>query len=156
MLVVVTICILLGCNLDVDTSDPMASETIEKSKENGYFIKEYKAISDSSCDVQEAWIEYTWKYEAHGCNIKKARIANYTQVNLRVKYLPINSDEYLLKYRLEDSTYGIFGTSNGCYVLHLKEENLPAKFKISLYKFSTGLHKIEKEKDLCTIFLIPK
>lgn len=147
--------ILSGCNLDIDTSDPMASKTINDSKKDGFFLREYNASStDTSYKIKEAWIEHIWFNEVKGFRVYKKSVQSI-QLNLRVASLPLNGNEYFLNWEMADSTYGIFGTSNGCYVLDLKQEKIPDSFKIDLYKID--LNKIaESRKDkqiVCTIFL---
>lgn len=143
---------LASCNLDVDTSDPMASETISDSQRDGFFIKKYRASSlDTSCKIKEAWIEYSWKNEVKGFRVYKERLPGF-QLNLSVTSLPLNGNEYLFNWQMSDPTYGTFGTSNGCYVLHLHDEKVPDSFKINLYPIDLTTRRKDTQT-VCTIFL---
>ena len=140
---------IVACNLDVDTSDPMASESISKSRSDNLFIKEYSSVASDTCSkIKEAWVEYSWRYAESGCNIKKER-QNGIQLAFSATKMPFEDSDFILRYLMEDSTYGYVGTSGGSYVIHLKENIPPQQFEIHV-------NDRIKKKSVCTIVLRPK
>ena len=140
---------LMSCNLDVNTSDPQSSRSIDEAKKNGFYITEYiVSCSDSQYKVDEAWVEYAWKNEADGFKVHKKRTTS-TQLNLKMKVFPLHPREYLLSWKLEDSTYGTLGFSNGCFTEFLPQNAVPEKFTINVVKTA-------EKRNVCTIVLTAK
>ncbi len=142
----------IGCNLDINTSDPQASRSIEKSKGRKVFLKEYSAngIHDS-CIVFEAWVEYAWRNEVKG-STKTIKTFPETQLMLIFdwKKFPLDLNKFSIDWEISDSLYGKFGSGNGGFILDLKENELPDKFTISLNKRGSSYENI------CIIYLYAK
>jgi hypothetical protein len=126
---------LASCHLEVNTTDPQASASIDAAKKEKFFKKEYRC--DSACGQVEAWIEEAWKYEIVGVNVKKLGLGG-NQLILKFKKktfnLPLN--RFLVDWRIVDSAYGIFGSGNGVFILDLKDKAFPDKFDIYIRKMN--------------------
>ena len=69
--------LIIGCNLNVNTVDTQASQSITASEQDSLFIKQYKTSSETSCNVKEAWVEYAWKNELEREKDENAKIILY-------------------------------------------------------------------------------
>ena len=138
-----------GCNLEVNTVDPQASSSINESKNQKVFLKQYNVLSkDTSCLVNEAWVEYAWKNELDDSKkIRKELGGTQLVLNLDLQKLPVEINGYLISWELIESTYGKFGSSNGVFVLNLKGQVHPNKFQIYLRGRNA------KKEEMCVINL---
>jgi hypothetical protein len=143
--------LLSSCLIDVNTSDPLASESISASKKNGLFIKQYLPAAILPCTPKEAWIEYSWKNEVKGCTVYKQKFEKYYQLvfNIDLKKLGLDRKDYLVDWKLVEDSLGTVGMFNGMYVLFLKSKPLPPVFRIDAYR-NDSLYKE------CEIALMPQ
>ncbi len=139
----------LSCNLDANTVDPQASENIKASIQNNVFVKEYKiANTQSTCIVNEAWVEYPWKNEiSNGKKTKKLFSGTQLILSLDLSNFPLSESEYLITWEVSDSLYGIFGRGNGVFILDLNKNSLPNEFRLNVKK------RKDNKENICTIFL---
>ncbi|MGC4038628.1 MAG: hypothetical protein QM764_21880 [Chitinophagaceae bacterium] len=144
----VSLIFLIACNFEVNTTDPQASISIETSKADHFFKKEYTVINDSGCVIHEAWIEETWKIKIENGSVVKKGLSTH-QLILQVDSLPpeITYDNYVVKWQLEDSMYGILGSANGVYIMDLREGEFPKSFTI------IGHERNNPAKVFCKIYL---
>ena len=125
-----------------NTSDPQMSESIEASIKNGFFISKYSVQTDKSiCQIPEAWVEYSWKYEVHGMNeIKKktegmqlvlAPIMNDTAFFNPIKYL----NTWALITASDSNGFGLQGNRDkAVYFLFLPSKKIPDSLTITICK----------------------
>jgi hypothetical protein len=88
MKILLTLYILLitGCNLDVNTSDPQVSNSLEDSKKDKLFIKEFTVdTTRSSCLVDEAWVEFSWINKLNQGKVLKSK---FDEIQLALKFNP--------------------------------------------------------------------
>jgi hypothetical protein len=128
LLVISFVCHLV-CNLDVDDTDPQVSPSSDFSKENKFYVTNYKSykVPDSIFRIKEVWVEYTWKYDLNFGFVSKARMGGY-HLNLKVDSFinpKFKRNEYGLKWLMEEKSNAYFGSSNNVYSLELKKEKLP-------------------------------
>lgn len=140
---------LISCNLDVNTTDPMASKSIKDSKNNNMFIKEaFIDTNDSYCNVDEAWIEYDWQNKLHFFKIVKKKMGGAQLVlKFNPKLYSFIPHDYTTSWELKDSLFGILWSENGQYIINLGEKRIPSNFKISLVKL------LPTKKTICKILL---
>ncbi len=127
----------LGCNLDVNTSDPQFSRDIQTSKKDRFYLCAYEGVNQSPIlfKIKEAWLEYSWKNQVNLWRKIKVKTGWY-QLNFKLDSL-INSDfkndEYLINWRMEAKSYGYISSSD-VYSLALKKEHLSDTFIIVVSK----------------------
>lgn len=86
LLLTLYILIITGCNFDVDTANPQASESIKDSKKDKLFIKEFTVdTTRSSCLVSEAWVEFPWKNKLNYGSVLKTKLGG---IQLLLKFNP--------------------------------------------------------------------
>ena len=142
LITLITMATLMGCNLEVNTVDPQASSTIEESKRDGFFLKEYKAdqLRQGFFEIKEAWVEYVWKNQLVNDKIVKTKTGGL-QLNLKLEMFMNNEfkeKRYLLDWEMKN-TNGFFGKSNGVYMLYLKDQELPDSFNITIGRIKNNV-----------------
>ncbi len=144
---IIFLLLFISCNLDVNTVDTQASETISKSKRNALFLKQYKALPQTSCNVKEAWVEYAWKNELENGKVNKRKLNEYQLViSLDLDKVHVNKSDYLINWELSEKNFGTLGSANGVYILRLKNKELPSNFTIAL-------NQKDRTRGVCNIVL---
>jgi hypothetical protein len=138
-----SICSLLSCNLDVNTSDPQASCNIQNSKKDRFFIAGYELseIHNQSFNISEAWVESVWFNKLTSGRVSKIKSNEY-QLVLKIKDFlnpEFDQDKYLSKWEMQDDQGNVFGSGNGVYILLLKGNGIPDTFHISIRKIEENL-----------------
>jgi hypothetical protein len=151
MKILFSICIFLiiGCNINTNTSDPQASKNIIDSQKDGLFIERY-AIDSQSClmAAKQAWVEFSWRNKWNNGKIMKYKNGTRQLVlTFDAKSVSLDPYDYIWKWVISDSKYGTFRSCNGIYALDLPEKIIPPCFKISVYMIRPN------KKDICDIFI---
>lgn len=138
---------MIRCNLGINTTDPQSSSNIEQSIEKGLFVGRYevKKLPDSIFNVEEAWVEYTWKNDLSNGKLNTKR-TNEIQLNLKIKESNasiLKQDNYLIDWEMEETINGYFGKSNGVYVLLLKSNNLPDSLTVAINRIPKTSHSYQ-------------
>ena len=115
--------------LEINTATPQASSSLEESKKNNFFIKEYKVLGDKEdfFKVKEAWVEFAWKYQLR--NGKKT-MKRFNEIQLVMKLSNFNSEkiregDYLVNWQIDEISHGTVGSGNYVYDLSLSSIELP-------------------------------
>lgn len=127
---------LIGCNLDVNTSDPQASNSIKDSKKDKLLIKVLSIdTTKSSCFIDEAWIEYSWRNQVKYGKLSKFKPGGIQLViKSNQELFSLDPAEYLWSWEFVDSVYGPLASYSGLYTLGLNEKHYPNSFEIYLEK----------------------
>lgn len=135
------------CNLEVDTSDPQLSESIEKSKQDHFFIAEY-SLADSLnrfMDITEVWAEHVWFNKVDKWRVSKQSISGI-QLNLKVDNFYDSAFElkdYMRTWIMKDDNDNFVGQSNGLFNMSFKDKMAPEVVEIIICKFGNDGPKDE-------------
>lgn len=146
ILLTLSILFIIGCNFDVNTLDPQVSNSLEYSKKDKLFLKEFTDdTTRSSCLVSEAWVEFSWINKLHYGKVLKTKPGgNQLALKFNPKTFSLDLNEYLWSWVLIGSTYGTFGRENGIFILDLNDKIIPNNFEIYLNKIRPNKLKVCK------------
>lgn len=130
---------LIRCGIEINTSDPQFSGSIEESKEDSLFLFELTCTNSGNniFKFDKAWIEYSWKNEVKwGKRIKKRtdgvqlviQISEYLDSFFVRKSYVLN---WTMKYIDKDDTLGQYGDQ---YFLLLNDNELRDKYSIEVLR----------------------
>ena len=129
---------IMSCNLEVNTSDAQASSDIKSSKQNGFFISEYKpsVIPQRIFKISEVWMESIWFNRIYNGRVVREK-SNGIQLNFKLTEFSNSEfadDKYLLNWRMKDDHENSVGKGNGVYTFFFENEVVPDTIHISILK----------------------
>jgi hypothetical protein len=111
LLIIIFVCHIV-CNLDVDTSDPQVSPSSESSKENKFYVTNYKCykVPKSIFSIREVWVEFAWKYESNFGFISKVKMGGYQLILKLDSFInpKFKGSNFCLNWLMEEKSNGYF------------------------------------------------
>lgn len=136
-----------GCALGVNDTNPKSSKSISESKENGFFIAEYR-IQQSPANmfnIAEVWQEKTWYYKVINLfKVEKEVRKEISQIVLRLeerqgsKYSKDNFDKWALVW---EGTTQYVSFNIVSLQLGLDDWSSPKEIKLTLIEDPRGIKR---------------